>query len=270
MSLTAAALLVLAACSDNTGPTMGSGVSLTFASDVTAGGAPAPGRFGGPAMVGTFDDGANTLILESVKIVLREIELERVEVTDCDVEPEPDGCEKFETEPILVDLPLDGTTNNDASMTITMITPGMYDEVEFDIHEVTGNADDAAFLVTYPEMNGKSIVVEGDYCPTTDVVAGVCVSSTDEFAFVYESDLNEEQELLLPEVLVISEGDAIAETNVTIRVNVSTWFKDGTTLFNPSTANKGGANENLAETNIRDSFKAFEDKDKDGDDTDES
>ena len=39
MSITAAALLVLAACSDNAGPTMGSGVSLTFASDATAGGA---------------------------------------------------------------------------------------------------------------------------------------------------------------------------------------------------------------------------------------
>ena len=102
MSITAAALLVLAACGDNTGPTMGASVSLSFASDVTAGGAAAPGRFGGPSMAGTFTDGMNTLVLESVWIVLREIELERVEVTDCDVEPEPDGCEKFETGPVLL------------------------------------------------------------------------------------------------------------------------------------------------------------------------
>jgi hypothetical protein len=257
MFMTGAALLVLAACSDNTGPTMGSGVSLTFASDVTAGGAPAPSLFG-PVMVGTFSDGVNTLTIDSVLIVLREIELERVEVTDCDVEPEPDGCEKFETDPVLISLPLDGTTNN-ASIDIDMIAPGMYDEVEFDIHEVTGNNEDAAFLTDYPYMDGKSIVVGGTYDDGTGPVS-----------FVYESDLNEEQELPINPILNIGDAaDANTSTNVTIKVNVSTWFLDGTTLFNPSTANVGGANENLAETNIRDSFKAFEDKDRDGDDTDE-
>ena len=177
---TAAALLVLAACSDNTGPTLGSGVSLTFASDVTAGGAAAPGLFGGPTMVGTFSDGVNTLTLESVLIVLREIELERVEVADCDVTPEPDGCEKFETEPVLISLPLDGTTNGNATIEIDMIPPGMYDEVEFDIHEVTGNNDDVAFLLDHPEMDGKSIVVTVTYTHGTKLAA----------SFVYESASN--------------------------------------------------------------------------------
>jgi len=35
-------------------------------------------------------------------------------------------------------------------------------------------------------------------------------------------------------------------------------------LIDPATANKGGANENLVKENIKRSMKAFEDKDRDG------
>jgi hypothetical protein len=250
MSITAAALLMLAACSDGTGPAMGSGVSLSFASDVTAAGAPAPSLFGGP-MAGPITDGVNTLVITSVKVVLREIELERVEVVDCDVVPEPDGCESFETAPVLIDLPVDGSTSSDVSI---MIDPGTYDEVEFDIHEVTGNDDDAPFLLAHPELENKSITVEGTY-------NGV--------AFAFETNLSQEQKFNLVPALVIGE-DAPA-TNVTIRFDVSTWFVDEFgDLFNPATASTGQPNESMAEGNIKNSIKAFEDKDKDGDDTDES
>jgi hypothetical protein len=258
MLLTSAAVLVLSACGDNTGPAMGGGVSLTFASDLTAGGAAAPGLFGGP-MAGPLTDGdGNVLTIDTVKIVMREIELERLEVTDCDVVPEPDGCEKFETDPVLILLPLDGSTST--LIDIPMVAPGTYDEVEFDIHKVTGNDDDAFFLVDHPELDGKSVIVKGTYFD------GVTTED-----FTYESDLNEEQELPLDPMLVISEDEGATGTNVTLRFDVSTWFVDGTgRLFNPETANVGGPNENLAETNIRNSIKAFEDKDEDGDDTDES
>ena len=250
MSITAAALLVLAACSDGTGPTTGAEVSLTFASDVTAGGAAAPSRFAGP-VAGPITDGVNTLNITRVQVVMREIELERVEVTDCDVEPEPDGCEKFETGPVLVDLPVNGSTSHGISINID---PGTYTEVEFDIHKVSNDdPEDAAFLLANPTMEAKSITVDGTY-------NGV--------AFAFETGLNEEQELSLNPSLVIGE-DAPA-TNVTIRFDVSTWFVDGTgTLFNPATALKGEPNDGLAEENIKNSIKAFEDRDKDGDDTDE-
>ena len=251
MSITAAALLVLAACSDGTGPTTGAGVSLTFASDLTAGGASAPGRFGGPMAGPITDVDGNVLDITRVQFVLREIELERVEITDCDVVPEPDGCEKFETDPVLIDLPLDGSTSTYISI---VVDPGTYDEIEFDIHEVTGNDDDAFFLVDHPELDGKSIIVTGTY---------------NTVAFTYETDLNEEQELQLDPVLVI--GEDAPSTNVTLRFDVSTWFVDATgRLFDPATALVGEPNENLAEENIRNSIKAFEDEDRDGDDTDES
>ena len=247
---TFAALLVLGACSDGTGPTTGAQVSLTFASGVTAGGAAASG-FTGPMAV-PFTDGTNTLDITSVKVVLREIELEPVEVADCDVEPEPAGCEDFETGPVLIDLVLDGTTNTNISVAIP---PGTYDEVEFDIHKVSsGDPEDAAFLDLYPEMDGKSIVVEGTY-------NGV--------AYTFETDLNEEQEFDLIPNLVIGEG--APATNVTIRLDISTWFVDGTgSLFDPAMAYKGGQYESMVKNNIKNSIDAFEDEDKDGDDTDES
>ena len=178
--------------------------------------------------------------------------LEPVEVADCDVEPEPAGCEDFETGPMLIDLALDGTTTTSVSIAVP---PGAYDEVEFDIHKVSGDdPEDAAFLEAYPEMDGKSIVVEGFYNLEP---------------FVFETDLNEEQEYDLPPNLVIGE-DAPA-TNITIRLDVSTWFVDANgNLFDPATALKGQPNENLAKDNIKNSIDAFEDEDEDGDDTDES
>jgi hypothetical protein len=248
MSTLAAAAWVLAACGDSTGPTMDGTVSLSLASDLAAAGAAAPSRFGASVATGHVTDGdGNVLTFDSVKVVLREIELERREVADCDVEPEPDGCEKFETQPVLAYLPLDGSLVRDIS--VIMIAPGTYDEVEFDIHEVTGNDDDASFLVAHPEMDGKSIAAFGTY-------------NGEPFAYV--SDLNEEQELRLDPVLVVDEGTA-GSTNVTLKFELSTWFRDaGGTLFNPETALEGGDNENLAETNIRDSIKGFEDTDEDG------
>jgi hypothetical protein len=41
-------------------------------------------------------------------------------------------------------------------------------------------------------------------------------------------------------------------------------------LVDPNTANKGGQNESVVKENIKTSFKAFEDEDRDGDDSDES
>ncbi len=235
LSTTLAALLVLAACSDGTGPTTGAQVSLTFASNVAAGGAAAPSRFAGPMAV-SYMDGTNTLEITSVQVVLREIELESVEVVDCDVEPEPAGCEDFETGPVLIDLPLDGSTSTSVFISIP---PGTYDEVEFDIHKVSNDdPEDAAFLLANPTMEGKSIVVAGTY-------NGV--------AYTYETDLNEEQELALVPNLEI--GEDAPPTNVTIRLDVDTWFRDGNgDLFDPATASKCEPNENLVKDNIKNSI----------------
>lgn len=237
------AALVLAGCGDSTGPATGTGVSLTFASDATGAAAPVGGPLRAP-----ITDGTNTLIITSVQVVLREIELKTVETQDCDVIPEPAGCESFRTDPVLVSLPVDGTTSQEVAITIPA---GTYDEIEFDIHKVSDA--DGAFLTAHPTFDQKSIVVEGTYNGN---------------AFTFETNLTQEQKFALVPNLVV--GDASPATNVTIRFDISTWFRDQQgNLFNPGTASTGEPNESVAEENIKNSIKAFEDRDRDGDDTDE-
>jgi hypothetical protein len=243
-----AAVLVMAACGDSTGPAAGTSVSLTFASDVPSGPALAPGLAAAPARA-PITDGVNTLDVTSVKVVLKRIELKSAEVADCNVEPQPAGCEDFRSDPVLVDVPVNGSTRQDVSIDLPA---GTYDEVKFDIHEVT--ASDGAFLTANPTMANRSIVVEGTY-------------NGDPFFF--ETNMSQEQTFMLVPSLVV--GDGGVATNVTIRFDVSTWFVDAQgDLFDPSTASTGEPNESVAEENIQNSIKAFEDRDKDGDDADEA
>lgn len=236
------AALFLASCSgDSTG--LGTTVSLSFSTPAGSGTAAAP--FSASPFIGglslspvTFTSGSNVLVITKAEIVLREIELERVEVADCDVEPEPAGCEDFELGPVVIELPLDGATRKDFTITIE---PGTYDEIEFDIHKVSGDAD-AAFAAAHPDLVDQSIRVQGTFNGQ---------------AFDFFSDLNVEQELPLPP-LVIDEMTTTA--GITIRVDLDAWFRaaDGG-LLDPATANKGGANENLVKDNIKNSMEAFED-----------
>lgn len=241
-------LLVVAACGDGTGP--GRNLSLSFATRLPTG-AQAAGRAPafGAAVTGadTLTDGTNTLIITKAEIVLREIELEPVEVADCDVSPEPAGCEEFEAGPVLVDLPLGPGAVQQVAIDIPV---GSYKEVEFEIHKISKDApDEAAFRTAHPEFVEKSIRVQGTFNGQ---------------AFTYETDLDVEQELDLATPLVIT--DATTSTNLTVRVGLAAWFRalDGG-LVNPASGNKGGQNESLVKENIKQSIEAFEDHDHDGD-----
>ena len=246
-----AGLLLVAACSSGTGPGAGPNTSLSFATRLPAGMAAAPSRASafGAAVSGadTLTDGTNTLIITSAQLVLRKIELERQDVSSqCGIEPEPAGCEDFEVGPVLVDLPL--TAGVDQQVAVD-IPPGTYTEVKFTVHKVSGDAVDSAFVRQHPEFLNQSIRVQGTYNGTP---------------FTYESDLDVDQELHLDSALVVS--DTTTSTNLTIRVVLADWFKSSNGgLVDPSTANVGGANEGIVKENIKNSMKAFEDADRDGD-----
>ncbi|MCZ6756426.1 MAG: hypothetical protein O7E49_14040 [Gemmatimonadetes bacterium] len=199
----------------------------------------------------TYTDGQNTMTLTQVEVVLREIELEPVEIADCDAIPEPTECHDFEVGPTLVPVPL-GTAERMFSISID---PGSYDELEFDFHKISSDdpADDA-FRTAHPDMVDKSIRVSGTFNGQ---------------AFVYESDLNVEQEFDLTPVMVIEESTL--NTNITLRIGLSDWFRDQAgMLIDPNEGNKGGQYENMIKENIKQSIEAFEDRDGDGDDLDES
>lgn len=200
------------------------------------------------ALVDTQVTGTDTLIITSAQMVLREIELKAVETAACDVEPEPDGCEEVEVGPELVDLPL---TPGATQKFDVDIPPGMYSRIDLEVHKVeSGDPLDNAFIALHPEFDGLSIRVIGTFNGQ---------------AYVYETDLNVKQELDLVPALTVSEG---VDVNVTVRVDVGTWFRTaGGDLIDPASGNKGEPNENEVEDNITASLRAFEDNDRDGDDT---
>jgi len=196
----------------------------------------------------------DTVIIRSVEIVLREVELKRLEqLAGCpDSSHVDDACEEFTVGVQLVSLPLGNGTDKMITVNVPAAT---YDEVEFEIHKPE-SSDDAAFIAAHPAFSGVSIRVTGTYSQ-----AGT--RST----FTYTTSLDAEQEVELSPPLVVSADGAV---NLTIRLDIGTWFltAGGTALVNPATANAGGANEGLVKNNIEQSIQAFHDDDSDGLDDD--
>jgi hypothetical protein len=240
--LALAAGLLLLACS-STGPSQRVSLSISTQSSTTT-------------------VGSDVLVINKAEIILRKVELEGQtdgcvsdgpalsgpladsENDDDDGEGEAE-CEEFKAGPFRFELPLNAL---EAVVTVD-IPAGSYEEVEFQIHKV--NPNDAGFAAANPDFVGKSIRVEGTFNGQP---------------FVFESDLTAEQEVDLEPPLVVT-GET--STNLTIRVDLSTWFKtDAGLLINPATANSGDINEQLVKQNIKRSFHAFEDRDRDGEDDD--
>ncbi|MEJ2547708.1 MAG: hypothetical protein P8125_07795 [Gemmatimonadota bacterium] len=252
----------LAACGDDdpAGPS-GQGATVSLSVAVPA---PAPLAAYRPdgalfAMV-PVTDGVSTLEIETVEIVLREIELERTDSEDCNDNAgvEDDDCEEFETGPYLLDVPLDATGAAQA-FAIPGVPAGSYDEIEFEIHTPQDDPGDDAFLIAHPEFEGISVRATGTF---DDGQGG------EPQPFVFESNLSQEQEMELAPPLVVGDGSA---ANVTLQVDVSTWFfaADGVTLLDPSTASTGEPNESVVEENIQNSLHVYEDDDRDGEDDSE-
>ena len=250
-------IFAAAACSDST--TGAVSLALTTARPLGTPLAAAPMGISPAPQVTTAGDstvitlGNDSIILRSIEVVLREIELKRVEADSCDSVMDNDDCEEFEVGPVLVALPL-GTAATATVITVNA-APGMYDELEFEIHK-PGDSDNAAFIAAHPDFDGVSIRVTGTYSQA---------GTRSEFTFT--SDLNAEQEMDLVPPITVSEG---VGTNVTLRVDVSTWFLNagGTALVDPASANKGQPNEGVVKDRIEASIDAFRDDDHDGHDDD--
>jgi hypothetical protein len=231
----------LAACADSTGIGGSRPVSLSFS---TVSMSPAPAAAARYALVGSAD----ALVITKAQLVFSKSELERAGVTCVDaMELDEDSCPDMEFGPTLVTLPLDGSTKTELTVTIPA---GTYDEFEAEIDavksETEGHGNDAAaFLAANPQFRGVSIRVEGTYNGTP---------------FVYTTDAEAELELEFNPALTV-DG---AANNLTVRVDIPSWFRNGTTSIDPASANAGGANKQIVDNNIKRSFKVFEDDDRDG------
>lgn len=250
--LPAATLAILAACSNGSG-SAGS-VSLSLSARSAPAAAPAAPVGGGPAavVVAAGDTtvialGTDTVIVRSLAVVLRKIELKRLDVASCDSNPSNGDCEEFEAGPVLATFPL-GAANTAAAVTVNA-PAGQYDKLEFEIHK-TDSTEDRAFVTANPDFKNISIRVTGTFSH-----AG---SRSD---FVFLSTLDASEELAFNPPLTVVDG---TPANLTIRLDVSTWFVNGGALIDPASANVGGPNEGIVQNNIKNSVAAFEDDNRDG------
>ncbi|MDP2481305.1 MAG: hypothetical protein Q8W51_05230 [Candidatus Palauibacterales bacterium] len=231
-----------AACSGTTGPNGTGAVSLSLA---TGSGTVSPDVR--PSFSLTQTNGSNSLVIDSAMVVLRKIELEAQDGT-CPGTGSPtegDGCEEFEAGPVLVSLPLDGTVDQAVSVNAPA---GTYDKLQFQVHAPTADSADQAFVTDHPAYDSVSLRVVGSYNGNP---------------FTFTSHLDAEQEVELNPALVV-DGSSTS-TNVTLHVDVSTWFvAPDSSLIDPSTALRGQPNQGVVTANIEHSMHAFEDDNHDG------
>lgn len=245
-SLVLVTVLSVSACSDASGPNAAP-VTLSFStvrsvsgqfSQPRAGASDARGSLAGI----TLTSGGNTLVVTRARLVLDEIELEEFSGRECDNSgPGRDpACPEIEIGPFLVDLPL---TDGVRSALTAQIPAGSYHEIEFEIEPVDdSNAGARQFFAAHPDVpRNRSILVQGAFNGQP---------------FVFTSSDSIELELEFEPNLVVGSGGA----NITIDVDVASWFQSGTALLDPRDA----ASAALIESRIRASFAAYQDDDRDG------
>jgi hypothetical protein len=255
-------LAALAACSDG-GPAATGRVEFGVA---TAASAPAAGAM---LFADTFTDpSGNSLVIDSVGVVVRKLHLVGGADLGCDDQETPDtmpdtlpetgirasdgsehepevvgvGCEGMKLGPFLVDLPLNGGVAHEFTLTVDT---GTYSGAAFQIHKPEG-VGDAFFLAAHPEYDGVSVRVVGSFNGTP---------------FVYTTGVTDVQHVAFAPPLVVPEGT----TAFTLMVDLSGWFRTGTgDLVDPATATGNGLNATLVHRNIIRSFHGFRDVDQDG------
>lgn len=219
--------LATAACGDTTGPEGAGSFALRFA---TADGS-SPSHASGPSfsLLGAEEvtiEGTNgVLSITDIRFIVGEFKLERDEDACGEIEGEEeddDSCEKFETGPYFVDLPL-GTGS--APRVSQVVPAGSYTELKFEVEDIdldeADDDDDAAEIRQVAEAiraagftdwpSEASMVVVGTFTPT----GGAAVP----FTAYFEAEVKVEMEFETP--LVIGEG----QTDATVELDPTVWFK---------------------------------------------
>ena len=183
---------------------------------------------------------ANGIVLNRVRIVVTKVELELAKTADAgtgDLEEH-----ELKVGPFLIDL--SGATldsGKPAEVASASLPAGTYREIKFKIHKPqsteSGVPADAALQAM--ATAGASIIVEG---------------TVDNASFTFTTPMEVQQEL---------EGNFVlgSTSNLTLNVDSSSWFGGaGSARLDPRTA----GNASAIEDNIKRSFKAFRDDNKDG------
>lgn len=258
-SIVVGACAALGACSDSTGAPAGMPVSISFSTSPTAGASASRMAAGDVSGSITATVGADTLVITRVQVVVARMELQRVGATcasaaaagDDNDSVDANECAELELAPSVVELPVDASVVSALSLAVPA---GTYSALEAKIRPVRADGDhgpgSSAFLTAHPELSGVSVRVEGTF---------------DKQAFVFTGSPRAQFETRFNPAITV---DA-APVNVTVHADLTTWFRNSSgALINPTTANPGGPNAATVSDNIRRSFRAFRDNNRNGHDDD--
>ncbi len=180
-----------------------------------------------------MSDVSGTLVLASVKILLKDIKLNVASSND---------SSNFKTGPYVLPLNLNSSVNTIGS---AFIPVGTYDKIKFEVHKLSD--DEAVIDPDFVEGSTRfSVVVRGTY-------NGV--------AFIFKSDKSAKQKINFPNSLIVTE----TSSNVTLVVRPYVWFLNSSNGYlDPTNAANRSEIDNNIKDNIKASFKPCRDNNKDG------
>ncbi|WP_426735911.1 hypothetical protein [Myxococcus faecalis] len=199
------------------------------------------------------EEPAAGITLDRVRLSVRELELEyegddrdddRDDDDDDQLRPRDDDEQRLG--PVLIDLSAEDLNGRIVPVGNLRVTPGIFDEIEFDIGKVTvARAGQDAPLRELAEL-GASVIIDGHI-------------DGQPFSFVSSVRLEQEREARFE----VKEGQ---EPNITLNIDPTGWFVDGNgQRLDPRDASARSTIEN----NLRRSIDAFDDDDLDGDEDDD-
>ena len=175
---------------------------------------------------------------DTVDSGILEIDLAKVLIKDIKVNVSGSGESNFKTGPYVMILGLNSIVN---TIDTGYLPAGTYDKLKVEIHKPKNNDP-----IPDPEFRDSlgtySVIVKGRF---------------NGIGFTYKSKKTANLILTFPDAIIVTES---GKTNVTVSVNPYTWFIQSGIYLDPSLP----GNENTIDNNIKDSFKAFKDDDKNG------
>lgn len=190
--------------------------------------------FSGMSSMDTVGDAQNILILDTVKILIKDIKMEYANSSE--------DSANFKVGPFVLFLNLNSNIN---VISTAIIPAGDYKKIKFEIHKLNDNETppDPEFA----DINGRySVIIKGWYLGNY---------------FIYKSTKSAHQKLQFPNNIPIS---VAAYSNITLVVKPYIWFIKNGTWLNPfDPANSNDIDNNIKD-NINHNFKAFRDNDKNG------
>jgi len=190
--------------------------------------------FSGMSSTDSVGDSQNYFILDTVKILIKDIKLEYSNTVE-------DSAD-FRVGPFVLFLNLSSSVN---IISTALIPAGEYKKIKFEVHKLNDNevVPDAEFA----DVNGRySVIVKGWYLGNY---------------FIYKSTKSAHQKLQFPNNVPVA---ASVVSNITMIVKPYIWFIKNGVYLNPlDPANSNDIDNNIKD-NINQNFKAFKDNDRNG------